>query len=581
MAVVVAGALLAGCVTAGGGGGASMGAALGGSASHAMADGAARSSVEEVLRQDPATLGARTATAVRAFYQQRQNTPAWTDARGLTALGRQVRAVLDTAWVDGVTGAAPLPPVARETPAEARTRDAGTLARLDVALTTALTDYVQRATTARRTAAAGGVAATLAQIARDDADAERPGTLFRVVSAEDRQARLRRAVLDYEALARAGGWPTPPATGVKLEPGAVHPDIALVRAQLIVTGDHAGATPPNPALYDAALAASVRRFQARHGLSEDAKIGKRTREALSRPVEHRLQQMALNLKRLRDIPAAPVGRSVEVNIAGSHLEGRDNGITTFQTDVIVGRRDRPTPELSSAINRMVLNPTWTVPTTIAEKDILPKVRRDPSYLTRAGFTVYSGWDGESEVLDPTTIDWSAEDVDIRALRLRQAPGGGNALGNIKFMFPNRHDVYLHSTPSRGLFARSQRTFSSGCVRVRDPMDFAAFLMNTTGHTAESVAARIRKGGTQTVRPPSAVPLSIVYVTAWVDTTNTVHFRRDIYGHDARQMPRIAQRPPTPVAAPPRVIPTLTASETPVPVSAPGPALVTETAEGSI
>lgn len=595
LATLIACALLGGCVTTGStdGRGVFGTTSLSGMTASEPGQSQAQAAIQSAVQQDPALVGSSVAGAVRDFYHQRDNTPAWTDAGGLTSLGRQVRAVLDTAWVDGLTGLAPLPATA------GGAADPASRARLDVALTVALADYVRKATAPPgdpvATANPWGVAATLAKITQDDPNAARPGRLFRLVSTEDRQARLRRAVLDYDALARAGGWPAPPASGPKLEPGALHPDIALVRARLAATGDHTGATPIDPTLYDAALADSVRRFQARQGLSVDAKIGPRTRAALAMPVDQRLRQMALNLRRLRGLPPVPVGRSVEVNIAGAHLEGRDNGVTTFRTDVIVGRHDRPTPELTSAINMMVLNPTWTVPTTIAQKDILPKVREDPEYLIRSGFTVYSGWDRDAEVLDPTTIDWTADDVDIRALRLRQAPGGANALGRIKFLFPNGHDVYLHSTPSRGLFARSQRTFSSGCVRVRDPMDFAAFLMNEDGQTAESLTARVNRGGTQTVRPRSAVPLSIIYVTAWVDEADTVHFRPDVYGQDARDIGRIVRRAPGPIPADPATTPAPAptasgpASETPVPVSAPGPARntapspvkVTETAGGPV
>jgi len=543
LATILATVALGGCVTdLGGSHTASPGIHRATASPGIAAPGIAADAIQTLLQTDSVLVDARTAPTVLAFYRQRQNAPAWTDGRGLTDLGRQLRDVLETAWVDGITDLPPLP-----APGAATTNDPAALARLDVALTSALAAYVQRAMGIRPpygTPWPGDATTTLIDISHDDPGAGRPGALFHVFGLEDRQARLRRAVLSYEAIARSGGWPTPPATGPKLEPGAVHPDISRVRARLEMSGDHTGPAPANPALYDAALAGSVRRFQDRHGLAVDGKIGPNTRAALAVPIDQRLRQMALNLKRLRDMPPAPPGRSVEVNIPAAHLEGRDNGITTFHTDVIVGRSDRQTPELTSAINLMVLNPTWTVPTTIAQRDILPKLQNDPDYLERSGFTVFSGWDREAEKLDPASIDWTAEDVNIRALRLRQAPGGGNALGRIKFMFPNDHDVYLHSTPSRSLFARAERTFSSGCVRLEDPMDFAEFLMNEEGQTAEALLARINRGGTQTVRPRQSVPLSIIYVTAWVDETGTVQFRDDVYGHDAQQMNRIARRPAT-------------------------------------
>ena len=333
-----------------------------------------------------------------------------------------------------------------------------------------------------------------------------------------------------------------PARGTKLEPGASHPDVALVRKRLAVTGDLTGGAGTGTTMTPEVVQA-VKRFQARHGLAVDGRAGPQTRAAMAVPVGERLRQMALNVARLRGMPPDPAGRSVEVNIAGAALEGRENGRTTFRTDVIVGTKKRPTPRLRSRIDRMVLNPTWTVPNTIAREDILPKLQEDPEYLARNNFQVFDGWSGESTELDPAEVDWSAEDIDITRMRLRQRPGGGNALGGIKFMFPNEHAVYLHSTPSRGLFARSTRTFSSGCVRVRDPMDLASFLLNDAeAGSSKAVASRVASGGTQTMRPARSVPVALVYLTAWVAEDGTVHFRRDVYGHDQRELASIPAPP---------------------------------------
>lgn len=532
--------LLSGCVspTPGGGratGGPVAGPSAGSGGPVSASEAAVASALETLIASDPGLLAPQTVFA-RTFYERRAFRPAWTTPTGLNERGRQARGVLETAWADGVTGVR-VPPG----PSPSGRLDPPAQARHDAQLTAALADYVHTALPRRPAAAPrvpDGVLGALHAIATDDPDAARPGRLFRLVSEDDRQARLRRGMVQYQALAEAGGWPTVPATGPKLEVGSRHPDVRTIRARLRVTGDLAdGGSPGTDAdLLDPALVMAVKRYQARHGLTVDGKVGPRTRAAMSVPITARLQQMALNLHRLREIPADPAGRSIEVNIAGAALEGRENGRTTFRTDVIVGRGDRPTPRLRSAINRMVLNPTWTVPTTIARKDILPKLRNDPEYLARNNFQVFDGWGGDSTELDPTTIDWTAEDIDIQALRLRQRPGGSNALGNIKFLFPNDHAVYLHSTPSRGLFARSNRTFSSGCVRVRDPLDLAAFLLDDPATwTSQSLSARLADGRTRTVQPPRPVPLSMIYLTAWVDDDGTVQFRRDVYGHDAREM----------------------------------------------
>lgn len=503
-------------------------------------DAETAAALRQLIETDPAVLAPQTAFA-RTFYEQRSFRPAWTTAMGLDERGRKVRAVLATAWADGLGGVAmPAGTDTGEGPMDAATR-----ARWDASLTAALADYVHSALPLRPAWAPripDGVLGALGEIASDDPEAARPGRLFRLVSEDDRYARLRRGLLRYHDLAEAGGWPLIEAKGPKLEPGDRHGDILVVRARLRATGDlPGGAVPPDPERIDPDLAAAIERFQARHGLTVDGILGPRTRAALAVSAEDRVRQMALNLRRLREMPPPPGGRSVEVNIAGAALEGREDGVTIFRTDVIVGMEDRPTPRLRSAINTLVLNPTWTVPTSIASKDLLPKLRADPEYLARNNFQVFDGWTRESVELDPATIDWHAEDLDIRGLRLRQRPGAGNALGAIKFLFPNDHDVYLHSTPSRGLFARSERTFSSGCVRVRDPLDLATFVMNESETwNPETLKGRMAGGQTRSLHPRQSVPVALVYFTAWVDETGTVQFRRDVYGHDARDMVTMAR-----------------------------------------
>jgi len=487
---------------------------------------------------DPAALTSHDST-ILTFYDMRAFAPAWTDGTGPTARGLAVRDVLRTAWTDGLTGVA-VPPAPQETGASLSSE---AIARHDVALTRALVDYASRAISRRPVWApliAGGLDGALRDIATEDPNASRPGRLFRLLSEDDRSARLRRGLLGYQALAEAGGWPTINVDGPKIEPGDHHPDVLEIRARLRATGDlpdqDNAAPAPDSDVLDPTLATAVQVFQARHGLAVDGKVGPQTRAAMAITADQRVRQMTLNLRRLREMPPTPGGRSIEVNIAGAALEGRQDGVTVFRTDVIVGKKDRPTPELRSAINQVVLNPTWTVPTSIAQRDILPKLRNDPTYLSSHGFQLFDGWTNAAAEIDPATIDWHSPTVNIRAMRLRQAPGRGNALGEIKFLFPNSHDVYLHSTPSRGLFAHSTRTFSSGCVRVRDPLDLAAFLMSEPDTwTTDTLKRQIARGGTRTLQPPQSVPLSIIYLTAWVEESGTVQFRRDLYGSDVRAL----------------------------------------------
>jgi murein L,D-transpeptidase YcbB/YkuD len=202
--------------------------------------------------------------------------------------------------------------------------------------------------------------------------------------------------------------------------------------------------------------------------------------------------------------------------------------------VIVGRPYRRTPMFSSRITHLIVNPDWTVPINIARQDILPKLQQDPEYLAREGFDVFDGWSPEAPQVDPSAIEWSAMRPASFTYKLRQQPGPLNALGQIKFMLPNRYNVYLHDTPHRELFQRTERTFSSGCVRLGDPIALALYLMrNMPGWDRAHLDQLIDGGRTQRVNLPAAVPVYFTYFTAWVDDQDMLHFRPDIYERDAQ------------------------------------------------
>jgi murein L,D-transpeptidase YcbB/YkuD len=205
----------------------------------------------------------------------------------------------------------------------------------------------------------------------------------------------------------------------------------------------------------------------------------------------------------------------------------------FDTRVVVGAPYHRTPVFSGEMTYVEINPYWNVPPSIARNELLPKIKENPGYVAANNFELLSDWSDSARVLDPYTIDWSAMTPERFAYKLRQGPGPGNALGHIKFMFPNPFNVYLHDTPARGLFAKDQRSFSHGCIRVQDPETFGAFVLDRQpGWSLDAINAAIATGKRQIVSLEQPLPVHIAYLTAWVNKDGSVNFRRDVYGRDA-------------------------------------------------
>lgn len=344
---------------------------------------------------------------------------------------------------------------------------------------------------------------------------------------------LRRALARYRSLDEAGGWPSIP-DGPKLEMGTRDGRVPLLRRRLQTTEDlSVAAAPEDSLLVDTTLHRAVEHFQERHGLTVDGVVGPSTRSALNMPVEKRIRQIKINLERWRWLPETLGRLHVRVNIAGFNLRVVKAGTDLTQMRVIVGQDYRQTPVFSDRISYLVLNPSWHVPQSIAVKDKLPDFRRDPSLLSEGGYEVFRGWGVDATQVDPSTIDWNAVSATDFPYRLRQAPGPQNALGQIKFMFPNDHSVYLHDTPSPYLFSQTERSFSSGCVRVERPLDLAAVLLrNNEDWGRERLKSTVGAGTKQTVVFEKKTPVHILYWTSWSPADGPVQFRRDVYDRDA-------------------------------------------------
>jgi murein L,D-transpeptidase YcbB/YkuD len=340
-----------------------------------------------------------------------------------------------------------------------------------------------------------------------------------------RYFRLQKLLREF--FDRAPEWPPLPVYPA-INPGADDPRLISIRARLLYWGDLETSAQFTDNIYDEVLVAAVQKFQQRHGLDSDGVIGRKTLEALNITPAARREQIVINMERWRWLAENLGSKHLLVNIAGFELKGVVDNRTVLRKPVIVGRHYRRTPVFSDAVRYLVFNPTWTVPYKLAVRDKLPDIQKDPEYLKRLGFTVY---DKEQRVVDPTTVDWSQITRRDFPYRLVQAPGPDNALGQIKFMFPNPYDVYLHDTPTRELFDKSDRAFSSGCVRVADPLELAAWLLEDEGYSREQIEAIVATGQLHTLFLKQPIPVHIEYWTAWIDGDGLLNFRSDIYQRD--------------------------------------------------
>jgi murein L,D-transpeptidase YcbB/YkuD len=340
--------------------------------------------------------------------------------------------------------------------------------------------------------------------------------------------RLKAELARQRALEARGGWDAIPS-GPKLEPGKRDARVVALRARLLASGDLAEAGGGDPQLFDPSLEAALRGFQARNGLEADGVVGPGTLAELNVPIGERIAQIRLNLERGRWLLNDLAPTFVVVNVAGFQLFFLRDHKLVWSTRVQVGKPFRQTPIFRSDLEYLVLNPTWTVPPGILTNDVIPAQRKDPGYLASKHIEVI---DRAGRIVPPDSVDWS------RGARgfpytLRQEPGPWNSLGRIKFMFPNAYSVYLHDTPSKNLFGKSERASSSGCIRVEDPFRLAELLLEGQGSwDRAALDAAVETGKTRTVTLAKRVPVMLAYWTAWVDRAGVLQQRKDLYGRDA-------------------------------------------------
>lgn len=349
--------------------------------------------------------------------------------------------------------------------------------------------------------------------------------------ADRRYAELRTVLGKYRALTAKGGWPTI-ALGDAIRPGMTDPRVPAIRARLSLTDAAKNEVAANATqVYDNSLVEVIKRFQARQGLDADGVIGATTIVAMNVPVQERINSIILAMERLRWMPEDLGQQYLIVNIAGFELRRINGGQVEEQMAVVVGKPYHRTPVFSDRIRFLEFNPYWNVPPDIAIKEELPALRSNPGGLAAQGFEAVRG----DQVVDLRSVDWSSVGAGRFPYQLRQRPGTNNALGRVKFMFPNPHNVYLHDSPAHSLFGRNVRAFSHGCVRLSRPLELAEQVLRVggvKGWTKDRINDVVASTKTTVVNLRDPLPVHITYLTAWVDE-GAANFRQDIYGHDAK------------------------------------------------
>jgi len=355
--------------------------------------------------------------------------------------------------------------------------------------------------------------------------------------------RLKRYLLQYRDMAKNGKW-SPILSITSMRKGDMGLTVQHLRERLIIFGDLSVSSNDQINLFDETVELAVLRYQKRHGLKTDGIVGPKTLKMLNMPIRQRIRQIEINLERWRWIPRNLGSRYILANIADFKLHVTEILQRILDMRVVVGRPYRRTPVFSSKMTFMVINPYWNIPTSIAVKDILPKIRNTTTYLAQEGIKVFKDWSNGAPELDPETIDWNKMARRNFTYKLRQEPGPENALGRVKFMFPNKFAVYLHDTPKQSLFKEPIRDFSSGCIRTEKPIDLALYLLQDDPEwTREKFLETIKTGKRKVVRLKRPIPVHLLYWTAWVDENGMLHFRNDIYDRDKPLDRALAEKPP--------------------------------------
>lgn len=480
---------------------------------------------------------------IQGYYENRVYQPLWVSDQGLNPHGELLISAFEKAGDHALDPADYAPDRLRQLASAATDTDG--LAQLEVAISNTFVIYANHLTAGRVKPNEVNRSLNLFPKAPD------PAVLLEFVdTSEDfasaidglspntpNYARLKTALADYRAKEAAGGFTVVPE-GETLKPGMTDTRAEVLRTRLaqqdlFTPGSHSGD------VYDGALVEAVKLFQERHGLEVDGVIGKNTLAEINVPISTRIDQMELNMERRRWMPDDLGPRYVFVNLADQNLKVVEDDKTVHTTRVVVGKPYHATPVFSDEMTYAEVNPYWTVPYSIATTEYLPMLQRDPGSLLAKNIRVFSG----NREIDPWSVAWGSYSRSTFPFTLRQDPGEGNALGRIKFMFPNKFNIYIHDTPSKSLFDRAQRSFSHGCIRAEDPFDLGQALLGSDGWTKDKLEAVRNSGERRVIKLSKPMPVHLTYLTAWVNKDGSVHFRRDIYDRDKVLAKAIAQLRP--------------------------------------
>ncbi|MCP4329087.1 MAG: L,D-transpeptidase family protein [Alphaproteobacteria bacterium] len=475
-------------------------------------------------------------TVLSEFYAGRGYQPVWVSEAGMTMSGEILSSRLHSADTHGLVPSEYF--VDRISALEGATDTAG-LAELEVELSFGLLRYGQDLKHGRVAPSRvnpelfidHGKTDRATLISAAAATTDMSGLLDDLVPHSSQYRRTVEAIAQYRKIAKNGGWEQLP-DGETLKPGMTDPRVPILRRRLLAHGDLKADNATDPMFYDAELEEAMKWFQYRHGLEQDGAVGKNTRAAFNVPVEERIETMVMNLERRRWLPDDLGQQYIFVNMAGFELKLVDGDKTIFDTRVVVGTPFHRTPVFSGNMTYVVLNPYWHITPSIARNEILPSVKKDPNYLASKNIRVFSDWSANAYEVNPQTVDWSQVSPRGMSYKFRQDSGDGNALGRVKFMFPNSHSIYLHDTPSKHLFGRAKRSFSHGCIRVQNPLDMAEIVLGQMSKwTRASIDSQVASGNRKIVNLGQTIPVHLTYLTNWVNKDGSIYFREDIYGRD--------------------------------------------------
>jgi len=344
---------------------------------------------------------------------------------------------------------------------------------------------------------------------------------------------LRKALDRYIDIKENGGWPHISLKGI-LKPGRSNPAVPFIRERLLITGDYIPCAESEESdLYDKCLKKAVIRYQKRNGLVANGVIGKNTIRAMNKTVEERIAIIKINLDRIKWLHERPDNRHIIINIPDYRLYYEENGKLKMTMKVIVGKRKNPTPIFSNRVKSVVLNPYWNVPKSIIQKEMIPKLLRNPHAMAGQGIDIYTGWGSDAKKVSGGSVNWAQYRYSKTVpFRFAQRPGNRNALGRIKFLFPNQFHVYMHDTPTKHLFKRHKRSYSHGCIRLEKPKLMMETIASFNPTLELDKANKILKSKKNTYFSlKNTIPIDVVYLTAWVGYDGKLQFRDDVYGYD--------------------------------------------------